>query len=104
MGEVVIAQGVCGVPIPGDVPEPGGMALRDVVGGHGGVGLGISEVFSNPNHSVIPSNPGETVPKLTHPPLSMHCLRATEGYWGGGQHSFNPMSLLFPVRSLVAAS
>lgn len=39
MGEVVIAQGVCGVPIPGDVPGPGGMALRDVVGGHGGGGL-----------------------------------------------------------------
>ena len=43
------AQGGWGVTIPGVFKELGDVALRDAVGGHGGVGLdlGILEVFLN---------------------------------------------------------
>jgi len=47
-----------GVTIPGGVQSHGDVALRDVVSGHGGGGLGLDlgtlVVFSNLNNSMIP--------------------------------------------------
>ena len=52
-----------GVTIPGGVQNRGDVALRDVGSGHGGLGLGILEVFSNLGDSMTFKSPSLQVLK-----------------------------------------